>query len=99
MSLRNQVIYRLKCRVFLFKKDGAFAGQADIAVNDNQRHRDRIRQREDRFFAHVTGVENDGVALPIGQHLHRFLFALRRIVTIGHNQLLAVRFSLPRGLL
>lgn len=74
-------------------------GLADIAVNDQQRHINAMHQRHNRFFAHIAGVKNNGVALAVGQHLYRFLFAFRRIVAVGHDQLFTVGFGLARSLL
>ncbi len=99
VPLRDQIIDRLIRRVFLLKENRAIAGLTDITVDDQQGHRNAVHQRHNRLFTHIAGIENNGVALPVGQHLHGFLLTLRRVVTIGDDQLLAVRLRLARGLL
>ena len=85
MPLRNQIIDRLKGRIFLLEEHAAFPRQADVAVNHHQRHIDGFDQRHDLLFAHVAGIENDCVALAVGEHLHRFFFAFRSIVAVGDD--------------
>ena len=99
MSLRDEVIDGLKRRVFLFKENRAVAGLADVAVNDQQWHINAAHQRHNRLFAHVAGVENNGVALSVGQHLNGFLLTLWCVMAVGDNQLFTVRLRLARCLL
>ncbi len=94
VPLAYQVLHGAEGGCLLFEEHAALPGLADVAVNHHQRHLDAVDELHDRFFAHVAGVEHDSIALAIGQHLHRFLFPLRGIVTVGDNQLLAVRFGL-----
>ncbi|MNR30232.1 hypothetical protein D3C85_1476770 [compost metagenome] len=99
MALTDQIIHGFKRGVLLFEEHTAVTRQADITVNHHQRHFHAVDQLHDRLLTHITRVQYDGVALPVSQHLHRLLFALGRVVPIGHNQLFAVRFGLARGLL
>ena len=85
MALGNQVLHRLERRILLFKEHATFPRLANIAVNHHQRHGDGLNQRHDLLFAHMAGVEHDGVALAIGQHLHRLFFTLWRIVAVGDD--------------
>ncbi|MPN64578.1 hypothetical protein SDC9_212354 [bioreactor metagenome] len=94
MALGDKIIDRLIGRVFLFKENRAIAGLADITVDDQQGHSDAVHQRHYLFFIHIAGIENNGVALPVRQHLHGFLFTLWCVVSVGDDQLLAVRFRL-----
>ena len=94
MALGDQIIDRLIGRVFLFKENCAIAGLADITVDDQQGHSNAVHQRHNRLFTHIAGIENNGVALPVRQHLHGFLLTLWCVVAVGDDQLLAVRFRL-----
>ena len=94
VALGNQILHGLKGGFLLLEEHAAFAGLRHIAVNHHQRHGDRINQRHDRLFAHVPGIEDDRIALPVGEHLHRFLFALRRIMTVSDDKLLSPGFRL-----
>jgi hypothetical protein len=42
----------------------------------------------------MPGIEDDRIALPVGEHLHRFFFALRRIVAVGDDKLFSPGFRL-----
>ena len=99
MALADQVIHGLECGILLFEEHAAIRRLAHFTVNDHQRRFHGVHQFDDRFFAHVARVKHDGVALAIGQHLHRLLFLFRRVVTVGDDQLFPVGFSLPRRLL
>ena len=95
MALAYQVIHRFEGCVLLFKEDAAIRRLAHFAVNDHQRRLHAVDQLQDRLFAHVSRVKHDGVALAVGEHLHRQFFLFRGIVTVGNNQLFTVRFGLP----
>jgi len=99
VPLAYQVLHGTEGRRLLLEEHAALPGLADVAVDRDKRHLHAVDELHDRFFAHVAGIKHDGIALAIGQHLHRFLFPLRGIVTVGDNQLFAVRFGLTRGLL
>ncbi len=99
MSLRDQIINRLIRGVFLFEENRAIPGLTDIPVNDQQGHINAVHQRQNRLFTHIAGIENNGVALPVSQHLYGFQLPLRRVVAVGDDQLLAVRLRLARSLL
>ena len=99
MALGDQVIHGLKCGILLFEKHAAIRRLAHFTVNDHQRRFHGVHQFDDRFFAHVARVKHDGIALAIGQHLHRLFFLFRRVVTVGDDQLFPVSFRLPRRLL
>ena len=94
VALGNQILHGLKGGFLLLEEHAAFAGLRHIAVNHHQRHGDRINQRHDRLLTHVPGIEDDRIALPVGEHLHRFLFALRRIMAVGDDKLLSPGFGL-----
>ena len=85
VPLGNQILHGLEGGFLLFEEHAAFAGLRHIAVNHHQRHGDRLNQRHDLLFAHVAGIENDCVALAVGEHLHRFFFAFRSIVAVGDD--------------
>lgn len=99
MPLGNQIVDGLKRRFLLFKEHAAFPRLANIAIDHHQRRFNGFDKRHDFLFAHMAGVEHDGVTLTVGQHLHRFFFPLGRIVAIGDDKLLAPGFRLTRGLL
>ncbi len=99
VPLCNQIFHRLKGRVLLFEKDAALARLADVAVDYHQRHGGVIDKLHNRGFAHMAGVEDDSVALPVRQHLHGFQLAGGRVVAVGDDKLLAMRLGLARRLL